>query len=128
MKVAITGGTGFVGSHLANRLISEGHELVLLARHSRSSEDLNFVSSNLSDVKQLTASFSGCHAVAHCAGINRELGKQTFQRVHVDATRNVVEAAKTAGVKDCANEFPASAPKLRLALPRIKVGSGGDRS
>jgi uncharacterized protein YbjT (DUF2867 family) len=37
--------------------------------------------------------------VAHCAGINREVGQQTFQRVHVEGTRNVVEAAKRAGVK-----------------------------
>ncbi|MGF4018159.1 NAD(P)H-binding protein, partial [Staphylococcus aureus] len=37
--------------------------------------------------------------VAHCAGINRELGDQTFQRVHVDGTRAVVEAARRAGVK-----------------------------
>jgi NADH dehydrogenase len=36
--------------------------------------------------------------VAHCAGINRELGKQTYQRVHIQGTRNVVEAARKAGV------------------------------
>ena len=98
MKVAITGGTGFVGSHLADRLASEGHDVLLLARHSRPVRDLNFVSSDLSDVSQLTDAFAGCDAVAHCAGINREIGEQTFQRVHVDATRNVVEAAKAVGV------------------------------
>jgi len=35
----------------------------------------------------------------HCAGINREIGDQTFQSVHVDGTRAVVEAARRAGVK-----------------------------
>ena len=98
MKVAITGGTGFIGSHLADRLASEGHEVLLLARHSRTGQVLNFVSTDLSDVNQLSDAFTCCEAVAHCAGINREIDKQTFQRVHVDATRNVVEAAKTAGV------------------------------
>ena len=35
MRIAITGGTGFVGSHLAQRLILEGHEVVLVARRLR---------------------------------------------------------------------------------------------
>ena len=99
MKIAITGGTGFVGSHLANRLRSEGHEVVLLARHASSNLEAPFVASDLSDVEKLQEAFTHCDAVAHCAGINREIGEQTFQRVHVEATRNVVEAAKAAGVQ-----------------------------
>jgi uncharacterized protein YbjT (DUF2867 family) len=87
MKVAITGASGFVGSHLANRLTSEGHEVVRIARR------------DLHDVDQLTAVFADCKAVAHCAGINREIGDQTFARVHVQGTRNVVAAAKDAGVE-----------------------------
>jgi NADH dehydrogenase len=98
MKIAITGGTGFVGSHLAKRLISEGHEVVLLARHVKE-KNTQFVSSDLSKVEQLQEAFSGCDAVAHCAGINRELGKQTYGRVHVEGTKKVVEAAKAAGVE-----------------------------
>jgi uncharacterized protein YbjT (DUF2867 family) len=47
----------------------------------------------------LASAFAGCEAVAHCAGVNREIGSQTFQRIHVDGTRNVVEAAKRAGVR-----------------------------
>ena len=87
MKIAITGATGFVGSHLTTRLESEGHDVVQLVR------------GDLDDVDQLRTAFAGCHAVAHCAGINRELGDQTYERVHVQATRNVVEAAKLAGVE-----------------------------
>lgn len=86
MKVAITGGTGFVGRHLAERL----DDVVLVSR--REGIDLD-------DVDALTAAFAGCDAIAHCAGINREIGDQTFQRVHVQGTRNVVEAAHRAGVK-----------------------------
>ena len=65
MKIAITGGTGFVGSHLAERLISEGHEVVSIARRPRATR--GFVSSDLSDVSQLTEAFAGCHAVASIA-------------------------------------------------------------
>lgn len=97
MRVAITGGTGFVGSHLATRLASEGHEVVRLGRQARAGEEI--VSASLDDVEQLTKAFESCRAVAHCAGINRELGEQTYDRVHVAATRNVVEAARRAGVE-----------------------------
>lgn len=86
MKIATTGGTGFVGRHLAERL----DDVVLVSR--REGIDLD-------DVEALTAAFAGCDAIAHCAGINREIGDQTFQRVHVQGTRNVVEAAHRAGVK-----------------------------
>jgi NADH dehydrogenase len=104
MKIAITGGTGFVGRHLAERLLGEGHRIVVLARSTQRKEDealskAEFVATDLSNTQRLVQAFEGCHAVAHCAGINREIGKQTFQRVHVEATRNVVEAARAAGVQ-----------------------------
>jgi NADH dehydrogenase len=57
-----------------------------------------FFASDLSNVADLRRAFSACGAVAHCAGINRELGAQTYQKVHVDGTRHVVEAARLAGV------------------------------
>ena len=98
MRIAITGATGFVGSHLTTRLVSEGHEVVRLARRPRSG-DADIVVNSLDDMNQLPETFAGCNAVAHCAGINRELGEQTYERVHVEGTRNVVEAAKAAGVE-----------------------------
>jgi nucleoside-diphosphate-sugar epimerase len=88
MRVAITGGTGFVGRHLAKRLGAEN--IVVISR--RTGVDID-------DVDALTAAFMGCDAVAHCAGINREIGDQTFRRVHVEGTRAVVEAARRAGVR-----------------------------
>ena len=104
MRIAITGGTGFIGTELAQRLINEGHEVVLLARRDRSKVEINsarlrFVASDLSNAEIVTEAFAACDAVAHCAGINREIGSQTYQRVHVDATANVVAAARQAGVK-----------------------------
>lgn len=90
MRIAITGGSGFVGGHLARRLRAEGHEVVVVSR--RSGIDLD-------RPEVLEEAFLGCTAVAHCAGINREIGDQTYQRVHVEGTRNVVQAAQAAGVK-----------------------------
>jgi uncharacterized protein YbjT (DUF2867 family) len=106
MRIAITGGTGFVGSHLARRLVAGGHEVVLVARgkDNREPEILElkgaqFFASDLSSVQELIRGFAGCDAIVHCAGINRELGKQTYQRAHIDGTRNVVEVAKRIGAR-----------------------------
>lgn len=99
MRVAITGATGFVGGQLATRLSSEGHEVVRLGRRSTGE---GIIKASLDEVEQLAIAFAGCQAVAHCAGINREIDGQSFRRVHVDGTRNVVEAARRAGVEKIA--------------------------
>jgi uncharacterized protein YbjT (DUF2867 family) len=103
VKVAITGGTGFVGRHLAERLLGEGHEVVLISRHSGKPagplDRATWVASDLSDPDILAGALTGCDAVAHCAGINRDLGSQTFERVHVEGTRRVVKAARRVGVR-----------------------------
>jgi len=53
----------------------------------------------IGDADGLARAFAGCQAVAHCAGINRQLGRQTYQAVHVQGTANVVRAAEQAGVR-----------------------------
>lgn len=107
MRVAITGGTGFVGAHLAAALASDGHEVVLLARGedrrplARAAVALpgaTVVRTGVDDPAGLEQAFRGAGAVAHCAGINRELGGQTYRAVHVEGTANVVRAAQVAGV------------------------------
>ena len=88
MRIAITGGTGFVGRNLAARL--DPADTVVVSR--RTGVDID-------DVDALAAAFAGCEVVVHGAGINREIGDQTFQRVHVEGTRTMIEAARRAGVK-----------------------------
>ena len=105
MRIAITGGTGFVGGHLARALVRSGHEIVLISRGRdrrdegiRTLEGARFVPVGLGDPGALAEAFAGCGAVAHLAGINLERGEQTYRAVHVDGTRNVIEAARRAGV------------------------------
>ena len=106
MRIAITGGTGFIGRNIARALATEGQEIVLLARgHDntdptiRNLPGLSFHAIGLGLVSELERAFAGCDAVAHCAGINREIGGATYKQVHVEGTRNVVAAARRAGVK-----------------------------
>lgn len=107
MRIAITGGTGFVGGHLAAALVREGHEVSLLARGIDRRPWANavlalggvtVVAGGVDDPVALARAFAGCAAVAHCAGINREAGAQTYEAVHIEGTRNVVTAAERAGV------------------------------
>jgi len=105
MKIAITGGTGFVGRHLAHSLVADGHEVALVARGLDRRDETIFglegakvVLGSVANPGALGEAFSGCEAVAHLAGINREIGNQTYERVHLQGTRNVVEMARVAGV------------------------------
>jgi uncharacterized protein YbjT (DUF2867 family) len=106
MRVAITGGTGFIGRHLAAALTAAGHDVVLVARGRdrrdaavREMPRVSFAPVDVADEPALRDVFAGCGAVAHCAGINRERGEQTYERVHVQGTRAVVDAARAAGVR-----------------------------
>jgi len=105
MKIAITGATGFIGRHLARALAAAGHETVLIARGLdqrdpaiRTLARATFVAADLSDPAPLAGAFTGCDAIAHCAGINRETSTQTYLRVHVEGAAHVIEAARRAGV------------------------------
>ena len=104
MKVAITGGTGFIGRHLAHDLVSRGYDVIVIARgqytrNLQPVEGARFIALDITDTGKLTEAFTGCEAVVHCAGTSIEEGQQTFQRLHVDGTRSAVTAAEQAQVK-----------------------------
>jgi uncharacterized protein YbjT (DUF2867 family) len=90
-RVAVTGATGFVGRHVVERLEAAGHEVVPLSR--RTGFDLA-----AADQAALREALAHCDAVIHCAGINREIGSQTYDAVHVRGTQALVEAARATGV------------------------------
>ena len=90
-RIAVTGATGFVGRRLTERLERAGHEVVRLSR--RTGFDIASP-----DRAALETALTGCDAVVHCAGINREIGRQTYDAVHVRGTQALVEAAQRAHV------------------------------
>lgn len=103
MKVLLTGATGFVGGHLLQRLLAEGHAVSALVRNAQKagqspSANVTLVQGDVVEGGGLHEGLKGCDAVIHLVGIIVEDGKATFERVHETGTRNVVEAAKRSGV------------------------------
>ncbi len=90
-RIAVTGASGFIGRNVVRRLETAGHLIVPLSR--RTGVDLA-----APDRAALHATLVGCDAVVHCAGINREIGTQTYDAIHVRGTQALVEAARDAGV------------------------------
>jgi NADH dehydrogenase len=104
MKIAITGGTGFIGSHLARDLIAGGHGVIIIARgrytrNTQPIEGATFVTLDINETDKLQEALRGCDALAHCAGTSVEDGKQTFHQLHVEGTRSAATAAERAGLK-----------------------------
>ncbi|MDQ3641862.1 MAG: NAD(P)H-binding protein [Actinomycetota bacterium] len=108
MRIAVTGGTGFVGGHLAEALSRSGHEAVVVSRGIDSRPwaqqvlrlpGVTLVPTSIQDQQGLARALAGCDGVAHCAGINREIGTQTYDAVLVRGTANVVQTAEEAGAR-----------------------------
>ena len=105
MSVFITGGTGFVGRHIARRLAEGGHRLRVLVRDPVAPSALGELGAELveGDVTrdgQLDDAVAGCDVVVHLVGIIRERPpRQTFENVHTRGTQRVLEAARRAAVK-----------------------------
>ncbi len=103
MRVLVTGGTGFVGTHLVNRLLHEGHAVAALARDPRKTRNrynrsVETVPGDVLDRASFTAAARGRDALVHLVGIIHERGAQTFDRMHREAAENAVASAETAGV------------------------------
>lgn len=99
MKVFLTGATGFVGGHLLERLLADGHSVRALVRNPQQAElpanpRLETVQGDVISGVELDAGMRGCEAVIHLVGIIVESGENRFESVHHVGTRNVVDAAQ----------------------------------
>lgn len=105
MKVFITGSTGFIGTHLIERLARDDHELYCLVRKTSDVRVLEKVGATLiigdvTDKASMLEGMQGCDWIANLANIY-ELwvsDRQVYTDVNVHGTRNVMECALEAGV------------------------------
>lgn len=103
-SVCVLGGTGFVGRHIVRLLCAQGMAVRTptrsadKARQALTSLPVEIVPADVHDAAQLARAFEGMDAVINLVGILHEQGGQTFQRVHVELSHKVIDAARSAGV------------------------------
>ena len=88
MKVAIFGGTGFVGGYLVDALLEAGHEPALLVRAGsepkvRQSQSVTMVTGDLADLQAVETVLDGAEAVIYNVGILREQDQPLRERLQL---------------------------------------------
>lgn len=103
MVVLLTGGSGFIGSHLAEALLAAGHQVVCAVRDPDARRDPRFryVAADFTrdfDAAAWMPRLQGVDVVVNAVGIIREHGAQTFDAIHVRAPIALFDAAARCGV------------------------------
>ena len=104
MRILVTGGTGVVGRSTVTALVQRGHVVNLLSRRARRDAEqwpqgVHPFVGNVADAGTITPAIDGCDVVLHLTAIVDESGTNTFERINVEGTRNVLHAAERAGAK-----------------------------
>ena len=87
MRLALTGGTGFVGSHLIDTALAAGHQVAALTRREQPErEGLDWISGNLDDRAALHRLVDDADAVIHVAGVIAARDKAGFDKGNVEGT------------------------------------------
>jgi nucleoside-diphosphate-sugar epimerase len=105
MKNLVTGATGFVGSHIAERLAKEGEDVTALVRKTSNTKFLSgigvkFAYGDINDPESLKRAMQGMDVVYHSAALADEwISPKEAYRVNVEGTKNLLDAARAANVK-----------------------------
>lgn len=102
MRALVTGGTGFVGSHLVDLLLQRGVAVTALARSAAKADPLaargvRVVAGDLSSIEALDAAARDQDVVFHVAALTAARNEAEFLAVNRDGTANVIEAVRRAG-------------------------------
>lgn len=100
MLVAVTGGSGFIGSHVVSRLCNVGIKVRGLRNHTDITphKNLTCVDGNIEDNQVLEQLVDGVDAVVHCAGLVAACSADAFHNINVKATRSLAQLSMKAGV------------------------------
>ena len=104
MRALVTGGTGFVGSHLLDVLVREGHEVRALARSAAKARALGlqgvrWIEAGLDSETALTSAADSVDVVFHVAGLVAARSEAEFLAVNRDATARLLRAAAPSGAR-----------------------------
>ena len=105
MKVLVTGGSGFLGSHVADALAEAGHDVAVfdLQPSPYMRDDQQMIIGDVTDTEQVNAAVKGCDVIYHLAAladINEAINKpRDTMTVNLMGTVNMLEAAREHGIK-----------------------------
>jgi len=115
MKVFIIGGNGFIGSNVVRTLVREGHSVRCLLRATSNCDRLSGVTyerhqGDITDAASVAEGLSGCDAVIHLASPSAwsAINSPALDKVVIQGTKNVLEAAKASGNPDMRVVFCSS--------------------
>lgn len=129
MKTLVTGGAGFIGSHLVDRLLKDGHEVIVLDNfstgrpqnldHQKNHPHLKLIEINIMEQDKIAPYFKGVDWVFHLAALadivpSIQMPEEYF-RSNVDGTFAVLEAVRAAKVK----KFLYSASSSCYGIPDV---------
>lgn len=108
-RAFVTGGAGFIGSHLVDALLDQGTDVVVYDNFSSGREaflegaDVEIVEADLLDAGRVDDAITGCDLVVHCAAdpdvrVGAEHANRHFEQ-NIETTQNVLEASRKAGVE-----------------------------
>lgn len=98
--IAVTGGTGFVGSHFIEHARAEGHELRALTRRPQPERaGVTWIEGTLGNPDSMAALVRGADAVLHIAGVINAPDRAGFAAGNIEGTRVLIAAAEAAGIR-----------------------------
>ena len=114
-KILVTGGAGFIGSHLSEIVVQEGFEVVAYDRYnsnndwgwleqSKYKDDMDVILGDIRDYDSVYRAMEGCEAVFHLAALigipYSYISPQAYIRTNIDGTYNILESARNQGVQN----------------------------
>ena len=106
MNIFLTGGTGYIGSHLINALISNGHKVHALVRNLEKAspltkDGLKLFKGDICDIESIKEAMKGCDQVYHVGGNTSiwEKDSSKYFTINVEGTRNILDVSLDLKVK-----------------------------
>lgn len=105
--IVITGASGYLGSHITRQLIEAGRPVRAMVRNKAFAQkegrlanlNVELAEADVTRPETLAAAFAGAEAIVHTVAIAIEKGGRTYEEINYQGTVNVVNAAKSTGVK-----------------------------
>ena len=133
MKTCVTGGAGFIGSNLVERLVGDGHQVVVLDDLSTGRLEnltpwrgqITFIQGDLRDPAAVSTAVKGCEVVFHqaaLASVARSVADpEQVTAVNVGGTLNVLQASRAAGVRRVVFASSSSVYGDTPTLPKVET-------